>query len=155
MMERIVAGAEPACRLSRRAQAALADIRLRLPFIDTEKLPIVSSGIGRIVIWAFAGGAATASIAAGLIAQGLQVAHFDDVAITLRSKDLDRVAKSLRNIDPVSIHPILPTDLVATLKFGLCLPASVLADVLRLRTADRASVEATCRRDFALISAPD
>ena len=64
-MERIVAGAEPACQLSQRAQAALSDIRLRLPFIDSKGLPIVSSGSTRIVIWTFAGGAATASMAAG------------------------------------------------------------------------------------------
>jgi ATP-dependent Lhr-like helicase len=151
-MERIVAGAEPACRLSRRAEAALAQIRDRLPFVDTDALPVVSSGSGRIVIWAFAGGAATASIAAGLAAHGLPVIGFDDLTITVRSKDLDGVAKALRSIDPGSVHPRLPDDLGAALKFGLCLPAEIIGSVLKARTSDPAAVAATCRRELRLIS---
>jgi ATP-dependent helicase Lhr and Lhr-like helicase len=155
MMERIVAGVEPACRLSLRAQATLSEIRLRLPFIDAKTLPIVSSGNGRVVIWTFAGGAATASIAAGLAAQRLSVTHFDDLTISLRSKDVDGVAKSLRGIDPDSIHPKLPDDLGSALKFGLCLPADIITNVLRLRIADPRAVEATCQRDLRLIYAPE
>ena len=154
-IERIVAGAEPACRLSRRAQAALSDIRVRLAFIDTETLPIVSSGSGRIVIWAFAGGAATASIAASLAAQGLPVASFDDLTISIRGKDLAGVAKGLCSIDPGSIHPRLPDDLGAALKFGLCLPAEIIGSVLKARTSDATAVAATCRRELRLITAAE
>ena len=103
MIERIVAGAEPACRLSRRAEIALAQIRDRLAFVDEDSLPIVSDGRGRVVIWAFAGGAATGSIVAGLAAQGLHVIGFDDLSITLRTGDREHVAKALRRIDPESI----------------------------------------------------
>jgi hypothetical protein len=68
-----------------------------------DALPVVSSGRGHIVIWAFAGGAATASIAAGLAAQGVPVIGFDDLTITVRSKDLDGAAKGSRGIDPGSV----------------------------------------------------
>jgi ATP-dependent Lhr-like helicase len=154
-IERIVAGAEPACRLSRRAEAALALIRDQLAFVDTGTLPVVASAKGRIVIWTFAGGAATASIAAGLTAQGLPVTGSDDLTITLRSKHLDGVANGLRNIDPASIHPRLPDDLGTALKFGLCLPAEIIGSVLKARTSDAASVAATLRRELRLISAPE
>jgi ATP-dependent helicase Lhr and Lhr-like helicase len=102
-MERIVAGWEPACRLSRRAEAALAQIRDRLPFVDTDVLPVVSSGSGRIVIWAFAGGAATASIAAGLAAQGLPVIGFDDLTITVFWTMLRRVCAHRSWLGPSKI----------------------------------------------------
>ena len=103
-----MAGAEPACQLSHRAEAALAHIRDRLAFVDADSLPIVSDGGDRVVIWAFAGGAATASIAAGLAVQGVLVIGFDDLTVALRASDSQHVAKALRRIDPVSTHPKLP-----------------------------------------------
>jgi hypothetical protein len=118
-------------------------------------LPVVASASGRIVIWTFAGGAATASIAAGLRAQRLPVTGSDDLAITLRSTDLDGVANALRNIDPSSMHPSLPYDLATALKFGLCLPPEIIGSVLKARTSDTASVASTLRRELRLISAPE
>jgi ATP-dependent Lhr-like helicase len=153
MIERIVAGAEPACRLSRRAEAALAQTRDRLAFVDATTLPVVSYGKGRVVVWTFAGGAATASIAAGLAAEGLRIIGFNDLTITLGAKDLDRVAKALRSIDPVSVHPELPEDIGSALKFGLCLPAEVIGEVLKARTGNPAAVAAICRRNLRLIFA--
>lgn len=76
MMEHIVAEAEPVCRLLRRAEAALARIRNCLALVDAESLLMVLDGRGRVTISAFAGGAATASIAAGLAVQGLLIADF-------------------------------------------------------------------------------
>ena len=105
------------------------------------------------MIWAFPGGAATASIAAGLVAQGLPVIGFDDLTLTVRSKDLDGVAKGLRGIDPGSVHPKLPDDLGAALKFGLCFPAEIIGSVLKARTSDPAAVTATCCRELRLIPA--
>ncbi|TIR29938.1 MAG: DEAD/DEAH box helicase [Mesorhizobium sp.] len=151
-MERIVAGAEPACRLSRRAESALAEIRDRLSFVDAYSLPVVSDCEGRITIWAFAGGAATASIAAGLAEQGLSVIGFNDLSISLRTRDLEQAAKALRKIDPVSVSPRLPDDLEVSLKFGLCLPKEIIASVLKARTTDEAAVTATCRRRLRLMS---
>ena len=151
-IERIVAGAEPTCRLSRRAEAALDQIRDRLAFVDADSLSMVSDGRGRVVIWAFAGSAATGSIAAGLAAQGFEVIGFDDLAITLRTRDREHVAKALSRIDPVAVYPKLPEDIEFSLKFGLCLPAGIVRSVLKARTADPAAVAAMCRRTPRLIS---
>jgi ATP-dependent Lhr-like helicase len=153
-MERIVSNSEPACRLSRRAAEALARIRDRLPFVDGDSLPVVSDRGGAVVVWTFAGGAATAAIAHGLAMQGLLVVGFDDLAITLRASNPQDVAKALRKIDPSSVHPRLPEDLGAALKFGLCLPAAVTASVLTARTGDTSAVTATCTRRLRLISVP-
>jgi len=153
MMERIVAGTEPACRLSRRAEAALVQIRDRLVFVDGDTLPVVSYGGDRVVVWAFAGGAAMASIAAGLAFEGIRIINFDDLAITLCVRDPEQVAGALRRIDPRSIHPKLPDDLGPSLKFGLCLPAAIVESVLKARTSDTAAVTATCRRRIRLTSA--
>jgi ATP-dependent Lhr-like helicase len=152
MMERIVAGTEPACRLSRRAEAALARIRERLAFVDGDSLPVESDGRDRVVIWAFAGGAAAASIAHGLALRGLTVVGFDDLAITLRTSNPQDVTKALREIDPLLVYPKLPEDLGTALKFGLCLPADVIATVLTARTTDARAVAATCRRRPRLIT---
>ena len=152
-IERIVAGAEPTCRLSRRAEAALDQIRDRLAFVDADSLSMVSDGRGRVVIWAFAGSAATGSIAAGLAARGFEVIGFDDLAIALRTGDREGVAKAISRIDPVSIHPKLPEDIGLSLKFGLCLPVEIVRSVLKARTADPASVAAICRRSPQLIYA--
>ncbi|MDX8483145.1 DEAD/DEAH box helicase [Mesorhizobium sp. VK24D] len=153
MMERIVAGVEPACRVSRRAGEALVQIRDRLAFVDGDSLPIVRDSADRAVIWAFAGGAATSSIAAGLTERGLTVVGFDDLTITLRTSNLEHVAQGLRDIDPTSVHPKLPYDLGSSLKFGLCLPSEVIEDVLAARTSDTGAVAATYRRPLRLISA--
>jgi ATP-dependent Lhr-like helicase len=153
MIERIVAGADPACHLSRRAETALGQIRERLPFVDGETLPVVSYGDDKVVVWAFAGGAATASIAAGLASEGIRVVNFDDLSITLRVRELGEVAKALRRIDPISIHPKLPADLGPALKFGVCLPERIIENVLRARTSDPVAVVAACRKHARLISA--
>ena len=153
MMERIVAGADPACRLSRRAETALGQIRDRLPFVDGETLPVVSYGNDKVVVWTFAGGAATASIAAGLACEGIRVVNFDDLAITLRVREPGEVTRALRRIDPISIHPKLPDDLGPALKFSLCLPERVIENILRARTSDPLAVAAACRKHARLISA--
>ncbi len=111
----------------------------------------MSGGGDRVVIWAFAGGAATASIAAGLADQGILIIGFDDLTVALRASDPQYVAKALRRIDQVSIHPKLPEDLASSLKFGLCLPVDVIGSVLKARTSDAAGVAATCRRNPRLI----
>lgn len=138
--ERVVAGQEPACRVSRRADTALAEIRERLAFVDAVRLPIVLDRNGDMTIWAFAGGAAAASIARELATSGLVVVGSDDFAVSVRGASLQEVADRIRRIDPVHTHPKLPDDLAGSLKFGLCLPDTLTAYVLASRTADPAAV---------------
>ena len=153
MMERIVAGAAPACQLSLRAETALARIRERLAFVDGDSIPVVSDGGDRLIIWAFAGGVATASIAHGLAMQGLSAVGFDDLTVTVARSNLVAVAKAFRSIDALSIHPRLPEDLGPALKFGLCLPPEVVADVLTARTSDASTVASTCSRTLRFVTA--
>jgi ATP-dependent helicase Lhr and Lhr-like helicase len=151
-IERVVAGAEPGCRLSRRAEAALDEIRTRLEFVDGVSLPLVADGEGRVVLWGFAGGAAMASIAAGLTDLGLPVSAFDDFTVTVKVRDPGELASALDAIAPEALHPRLPDNAAEALKFGLCLPEPLIRTLLQSRTSDPAAVSALCRRSRRLIS---
>lgn len=134
MVERIVAGGAPGCRLSRRAGAALEAARERLSFVDGETFPLVADGDGRVTLWHFAGGAASASVAGALGSTGMRVVGLDDFSVTVRDGDPGRVAAAVASIDASGAHPRLPDDLSAALKFGLCVPEGLLAGVLLART---------------------
>ena len=133
--ERIVAGAEPACHLSRRAIERLAEIRERLVFVDGQSLPLVSDGVGRTVAWLFAGGLASASIARSLVESGIVTAGWDDVSVTARVNNANTLARALAKVAPTTAHPALPEDLESALKFGLCLPPDVAQAVILARTS--------------------
>jgi len=150
-VERVVAGTLPGCRLSRRAEAALEEIRMRLEFVDGDALPLVADGEGRAVLWAFAGGAAMASIASGLNGRGLPVTAFDDFAVTVKVRDPRELASAIDAIDPGALHPRLPDNIEEALKFGLCLPEPITRAVLESRTSDAVAVAAVCRRPRRLI----
>ncbi len=150
-VERLVAGASPGCRVSRRAAAALEQIRARLDFVDGDTLPLVADGEGRVVLWAFAGGAAMASIASGLDNLGLMVTAFDDFTVTVKIRDPRELAAALDTIDPSDVHPRLPDDVNEALKFGLCLPPAIARGILAGRTCDAAAVAAVCRRPHRLL----
>ena len=107
--------------------------------------------MGRIVVWAFAGGAAMASIAAALVELGLAVVGFDDHTLTVKSHDMGALTSALDAIDPEAVHPRLQDDMGEALKFGLCLPEAISRDVLTGRMSDAASVAGVCRRPFRLI----
>ena len=150
--ERIVAGAAPGCRLSRRAEAALDVIRSQLPFVDAVRLPIVSDGESRMTIWTFSGGATSSSIAREFAHSGLAVLGFDDFSVSVRGAAPGKIADYLRHIDPDLAHPRLPDNLTGALKFGLCLPEAVAAEVLSRRTADPASVREIALREPRFVS---
>ena len=125
-VERVVAGTLPGCRLSRRAETALEQIRTRLEFVDGGTLSLVADGEGRVVLWGFAGGAAMASIASGLNSVGSPATAFDDFTITVKSRDPSGLASAIGAIDPDAVHPRLPDNIEEALKFGLCLPGPIL-----------------------------
>jgi ATP-dependent Lhr-like helicase len=54
-IERVVAGDEPGCALSRRASARLEEFRDRLDFVDGSSMPVVCEAAGRTTAWTFAG----------------------------------------------------------------------------------------------------
>jgi ATP-dependent Lhr-like helicase len=69
--ERIVSGAAPSCKLSRRATERLAKVRERLAFIDGCSLPVVADEDGAVRVWPFAGGLVSASLERALARSGL------------------------------------------------------------------------------------
>ena len=150
--ECIVAGEVPGCRLSSRADAALAAIRARLTFVDGVRLPVVSDDDGRVTVWTFGGGAATSSVARDLTASGLGVTGSDDVSVSLRGASAREVADRVCSIDPDLAQPRLPDNLVGALKFGLCLPEALVGAVLSSRTADPASMRQIVSRKPRLVS---
>ena len=133
--ERIVAGTEPGCQLSRRAVERLAVIRERLEFVDGHSLPLVFDGAGRATAWLFAGGLASASIARGLAESGVSTVGWDDISVTARTEDTRTLRHALAKVDPATARPALPEELGAALKFGLCLPPYVAEAVIVARTA--------------------
>lgn len=145
-VERVVSGTPPGCRLSRRAQEALARIRTRLEFVDGQALTIVTDGKGCTKIWAFAGGAAMASIASGLNGAGLIVTGFDDFSVTVKGVDSGALSATIDAIDPQGLYPRLPDDLEEALKFSLCLPRAISGGVMTARTSDVAAVSAAFLR---------
>jgi hypothetical protein len=134
--EGVVAGAIPGCALSRRAAARLTEVRERLAFVDCRSLPIAAGNDGRIRVWHFAGGLASASLARALSPSGVYSAQWDDFSVSVRGTSTERVAMAIAKIDPADAGPPLPDDIAAALKFGVCLPKSIAATVLKARTAD-------------------
>nr|WP_280177505.1 DEAD/DEAH box helicase [Microvirga pakistanensis] len=149
--ERIVAGTVPGCELSRRASARIEEIREDLTFVDGECMPVVTDGAGRITIWAFAGGAACASIGAGLEEQRLSISSSDGFSITMKSGSGTQVAQALDAMEQHSIRPRLPDDIADALKFSLCLPDGVLRAVLEGRMSDSEGVRLACARKRRLV----
>jgi hypothetical protein len=152
--ERIIAGVEPTCRLSRRAAERLTKIRDRLDFVDGHSLPLVSDGIGRVTAWLFAGGLVSASVARALTGGGVPTAGWDDVSVTVRTGDVELLGRALANVDPAAAHPALPEDLLTALKFRLCLPPHVTESVIIARTSNPTEVADAISRPLRRILAP-
>ena len=133
--ERIITGTETSCHLSRRALERLGEIRDDLEFIDGHSIPMVSDGVGDVIIWLFAGGLVSASVARALTQGGILVADWDDVSVTARVSDVMAVRRVLANLDLTDAHPGLPGDMMTALKFGLCLPLKVAESVVVARTS--------------------
>jgi len=152
--ERIISGTTPGCTLSRRAAARLAEVRERLAFVDGCSLPIVASTDGRVHVWHFAGGLASASLARALTLPGFGNAHWDDFSLSVRATSTDTVARAIAEINPTDAHPRLPEDMGAALKFSACLPNSIATAVLQARTAVTGAVADILSRPVRQLRAP-
>jgi ATP-dependent Lhr-like helicase len=153
--ERIVVGTEPTCHLSRRANKRLAEIRGRLVFVDGQSLPLVSDGVARTVVWHFAGGLVSATVARALAEDGIATVGWDEVSVTARSAEANVVAGILARMHAKTAHPALPKDLYRALKFGLCLPSYVGEAVIAARTTMPEVVAHMLSRNRRAIVAPE
>jgi ATP-dependent Lhr-like helicase len=149
--EGVVAGNNPACALSQRSTARLAEVRESLAFVDGSSLPVVFEEDRRVRVWCFAGGLATAALARSLRQAGVAVASHDDFSISVRDSEYVQVSEALKHMDAAAVQPNLPDDLASALKFSLCLPDQVIRTVLSLRFADPASINEVLSRSTKLV----
>jgi ATP-dependent Lhr-like helicase len=149
--ERIIAGTEPACTLSRRATAKLSEIREQLAFVDGRSLPVVSEGGGRVRVWCCAGGPVSASLAHAFAQRDFAITDWDDFSIGLCAPDADRVATAIASIEPAEARPMPPADLGVALKFSACLPDDLLRAVVGARLADSIAVNEALSRPARLV----
>jgi ATP-dependent helicase Lhr and Lhr-like helicase len=152
--EQIITGVEPPCQTSHRATERLTTIRDRLHFVDGHSLPLVSSGNDRVTAWLFAGGLVSASVARAFSDNGLPIAGWNDVSVTVRVHDPERVSQALQDVNVTAAHPALPGDLPTAVKFGLCLPPHLAEAVIIARTSRpeevARSLSRSQRRIFAI-----
>ena len=114
----------------------LAEIRERLAFVDCRSLPVMAGNDGRVRVWHFAGGLASASLVRALSSPGVASALWGDFSVSMRATSTEPVARAIAKVDPADACPPLPDDITATLKFGACLPTPLASAVLKARTAD-------------------
>ena len=107
-IERVAAGDDPGCALSRRASARLEEIRERLDFVDGSSIPVVRDATGRTTVWTFAGDRANAMLAGGLRARGMSVVSANGLALVVRNADGSAVAAAIDRVDPTSALPEVP-----------------------------------------------
>ena len=85
-------------------------------------------------------------MARALTEGGISTTGWDDVSVTVRARDVAAVSLALAKIDPYTARPALPEDMVAALKFGLCLPPQVAEAVLVARTSNSGEIAQTVSR---------
>jgi ATP-dependent Lhr-like helicase len=151
-IERVVAGDEPGCALSRRASARLEEFRDRLDFVDGSSMPVVCEAAGRTTAWTFAGDRANAMLAGVLRLGGMSVASSDGLAVVVRDADATAVAAAITRVDPARARPEVPLGLAAELKFSECLPPKIAAAVVESRLSDRAALDEALRRPRRVIT---
>jgi ATP-dependent Lhr-like helicase len=137
--ERILTGASPSCRLSRRAEAKLEELRQEFAFLDGTSLILLRSA-GTVTAWTFSGSRANAAIARELRRAGLKVSSWDDLSVTVRAEMAEPVLAALAAADPMAARPDIPDDLDDALKFSACLPEAWVEQILLARLSDRHSV---------------
>ena len=151
VVERIIAGTPPNCRLSQRANGRLVSIRDELAFVDASSLPVVAGPEQQVTVWLFAGGIASASIARAFRVAGIRVTRWDDFSVTLADTDVRHASRILSSPGTAQSHPDLPEDLAMALKFGLCLPTTLAEAVLTARSSAHDVVKDRLQRRHRLV----
>ena len=138
-VEQVLATGDSGVTLSRRACAALDDIRTEIPFIDGYSVPIVATA-DRQIIWTFAGGRANAMISNGLTSGGHYVLSADNFSIALRHQGVARNTDPFIELNEEKCVASAPKRALIQLKFGECLPAAIAESVVRSRLSAIAAV---------------
>jgi ATP-dependent helicase Lhr and Lhr-like helicase len=143
----VLAGHDPAVRLSRRAQAGLVELRAKYDFVEQ------GSGFSTYLVrqepeapawWTFAGFAANRALAAGLT--DLVESAASGLYITARpetSRDSLRNAVRDRCDQVAEAAPALDEEAIDSLKFSVAIPKELAEQTVRSRLTDREAVLST------------
>ena len=138
-IKRVLCGAAPAGRLSKRAESKLAEQRAEFDWLDAEGTVIATDATG-LSWWTFAGLGANAAIAAGLRARGLGAERPDNFRIRIEgaaaTADLERALDELAAGDPALLRTPVEDEAIDKLKFSACLPRDLATEELEERLTD-------------------
>lgn len=141
-VRRVLGGIDPP-GMSRRAHAALAELRSAhpwLPTTDTDTTILAPSTDGRgWSWWTFAGTRVNAVLARALEADGTK-ARADGLAVTLPETPAATTARAavdaVRALPIEALRPVASPRAVAGLKLSACLPEAMAVEILRVRWED-------------------
>jgi ATP-dependent Lhr-like helicase len=139
-IEQVLVTGDSGVTLSRRADAALTELRQDMPFLDGEAVPVVASG-DEVRIWTFAGGRANAILAASLSSRKLGVRTTDNFSVAIATSDGDDVIRALQTVELGSLRIPVPDRVMNELKFRACLPGDCARAVLAARLAAQDAIE--------------
>jgi len=140
-VQRLLAGADPAPRLSQRGQRVLADLREAYAWCTPDATAVVAEADGETRWWTFAGIGANAAVAAGLAAAGVAVQRFDNFGLTFAGRPAQAaVAGALAGLSAADLRPDVPEAERDRLKFSACLPDGLRRGIAETRTIDHAAL---------------
>lgn len=149
----VLAGESVPAKLSKRAEAELADIREEFAWVERGTTAVVRSAVG-CVWWTFAGLLANASLRAELGEVARQDSRLQNLELPLESglasSDVERHIAALRG----GRQPLPPVseDAIEGLKFSRCLPRRVATTLLAARLGDPKACEAALDDQVRLVT---
>lgn len=135
-IRRALSGAELTPWLSQRALTLLNELQEEYAWCENEATSLVHDPHDRQRWWTFAGFHANAVLAAILSESGLPVQRYDNTAIVFaHTVELAQLSVAL-SIDLATVRTVPAVDAGNDLKFGSCLPPSLLEKITELRLYD-------------------
>jgi ATP-dependent Lhr-like helicase len=142
-IQAVLAGADPAVRLSRRAEYHLADLREQFHWVDAESTVLLRERDGALSWWTFAGLLANWTLAAGLGADVAEPGRCDNLRVALvEGTSTEEVLGRIGALEAATLASSWDAKAAEGLKFRECLPASVAGALLRARLSAAATVAA-------------
>ena len=154
-MRDVLQGCDLPATISRRASAALDDLRQDFAWLEAGSTAVVHSADASRW-WTFGGLYANAALAAGLQACGLAATpnnlaiRFGDVT---SASAVEQAVRAMRESDPEARVPEVSQKTIDGLKFSACLPPELATHVLQTRMRDVGAVERVTRPPLRVIRA--
>ena len=134
----------PADALTKRAKAALDEVRLEYGWLDPARTSVTTRADGTVEWWTFAGARANATLAASLGQHSIGVRRFDNFSVAFVDAGPTSVSDAIGRVRsgewPLELPPVTDEALDG-LKFSACLPVTLAKSVLQQRAKDAQAVE--------------